>query len=365
MNFSWIHAVWERKGFGGTALWMIFIPASCLFLFMGQIRNALYARGWLRSRHLGKPVVSIGNLTVGGTGKTPSCLWLAQELGKRGFRVGILTRGYRRKSSKPLLLEPGQGGGMSSAMAAQVAAAGDEPLMMARLYGQIVGVGKNRHETAQEMLRRFEVDVFILDDGYQHRQVKRDVDLLLLGNDAQGWVLPSGPFRESRKGLRRADFYLVTAAEQVWKSLLPLNGSRSCFAGALNAVNLIGFEANRWKEHPLSLLYRSKILTVTGVANPAGLYRMIHDWDGEIVDTLEYPDHHFYTARDWQQISRMARQVDLVVTTEKDILKLVQFPFAKDKLLALRVAMQVDHGEELLQAVVERIDRNAAGAKSA
>jgi tetraacyldisaccharide-1-P 4'-kinase len=90
---------------------------------------------------------------------------------------------------------------------------------------------------------------------------------------------------------------------------------------------------------------------------------MIHEWDGEIVDTLEFPDHHYYTARDWQQISRMARLVDLVVTTEKDILKLVQFPFAKDKLLALRVAMKVEKGEDLVRAMIAKIEAKS-GATS-
>jgi tetraacyldisaccharide 4'-kinase len=112
----------------------------------------------------------------------------------------------------------------------------------------------------------------------------------------------------------------------------------------------------------LTALYRSKILTVTGVADPRGFYRMIHDWEGEIAETLEFPDHHDYSARDWQQINRVGRLVDLIVTTEKDILKLVRFPFARDKLLALRVAMQVENGADLVQAIVARIHQAQSGA---
>jgi tetraacyldisaccharide 4'-kinase len=96
-------------------------------------------------------------------------------------------------------------------------------------------------------------------------------------------------------------------------------------------------------------------LAVTGIADPRGFYRMIHDWEGQIVETLEFPDHHSYSARDWQQMNRLSRHVDLVVTTEKDILKLVRFPFAKGKLLALRVEMAVEKSEILVNAVVERI----------
>ena len=91
---------------------------------------------------------------------------------------------------------------------------------------------------------------------------------------------------------------------------------------------------------------------------------MIHEWEGEIVETLEFPDHHSYTARDWQQINRVGRLVDLIVTTEKDILKLVRFPFAKDKLLALRVAMNVDNGSALVQSIVARINQARSCAQA-
>jgi tetraacyldisaccharide-1-P 4'-kinase len=137
--------------------------------------------------------------------------------------------------------------------------------------------------------------------------------------------------------------------------LIPHDGDERCFAGSLRSVALIGFDSNRWKEYPLSLLYRSKILAVTGIADTRGFYRMIHEWEGEIVDTLEFPDHHSYSARDWQRINRLSRHIDLVITTEKDIVKLMSFPFAKDKLLALRVAMAVENGDVLVNALAARI----------
>jgi tetraacyldisaccharide-1-P 4'-kinase len=118
---------------------------------------------------------------------------------------------------------------------------------------------------------------------------------------------------------------------------------------------LIGFESDQRKEYPLTLLYRSKILAVAGIAKPANFYQTIHEYDGDIVDTLEYPDHHDYSAADWQQINRIARDVDLIVTTEKDILKLMRFPFARGKLLALRVSMAVAQEEDLLDLVIGTI----------
>jgi tetraacyldisaccharide 4'-kinase len=350
-----IRDAWERKGLTGKLQWILLVPLSSVYLFLVHIRNALYSLGWIRIRALPRPVISIGNLTVGGTGKTPSCLWLAHELEKRGFKVAILSRGYRRRRSKPLILDArndlsGDGEGKLD-----ISAAGDEPFMMSRVYGQVVGIGINRYQTAQDLLSKRNVDVFLLDDGYQHRQLRRDVDLLLLGMDCRGCVLPAGPFREPIQSLRRADYFLITGAVETWRPLVPRDGDKRCFAGSLRSVALIGFDSNRWKEYPLSLLYRSKILAVTGIADTRGFYRMIHDWEGEIVDSLEFPDHHSYSARDWQQINRLSRHIDLVITTEKDIVKLIAFPFAKDKLLALRVAMAVENGDVLVNALAARI----------
>jgi tetraacyldisaccharide 4'-kinase len=220
-----------------------------------------------------------------------------------------------------------------------------------------VAVGNKRYEAGKEMLRFQDVDVFILDDGFQHRSLKRDVDVLVLGNESDGCLLPSGPFREPKKELRRADYFLVTGAPDGWQPLLQTIGGGKSFSATLQASALIGIESNRWKEHPLTLLYRSKILAVSGIANPAGLYRIIHDWEGEIIETAQFPDHHRYSARDWQQINRLARNVDLIVTTEKDLVKLARFPFAKDKLVAVRVAMAVENGAALVQALRERIGK--------
>jgi len=356
--------VWERKGLRGKFFWVLLLPVAFFYAVIVQLRNALFTLGWAKSVRLSKPVVSVGNLTVGGTGKTPTCLWLAGALNSRGFNVGILSRGYRRAETRPIVMQPSQDEIPPSARIAEVSETGDEPLMMAQLYGQTVAVGKNRGEAAAELLRQRNVDVFILDDGFQHRRVQRDIDLLLLGSDASGWLLPAGPFRESLRNHRRADFFLVTGANSEWNSIIPSNRAQHRFVGSLRPISLISLSSQRRKEFPLTLLYRSKILTVTGIADPRGLYGLIHEWEGEIVDTLEFPDHHTYTARDWQQINRVGRLADLIITTDKDILKLVRFPFAKDKLLALRVAMSVENDAALIEAIVERINQARSGAKA-
>lgn len=353
--------VWERKGLRGRLLSTLLLPVSLLFACIVQLRNKLFRVGWMKSARLPRPVISVGNLTVGGTGKTPTCLWLAGELRQRGFRVGILSRGYRRRESTTQVLLPVAEKLSAAEKDGEVFKSGDEPLMMARLYGQTVGIATNRSEAAAALLRSAEIDVFVLDDGFQHRRVARDVDLLLLGADTSGRMLPAGPFREPRKNLRRADFLLTTGNHGTWNGLIPKRLDALTYNAVLRPVCLVGFGQAGLKEYPLTLLYRSKILTVTGVADPQGLYQLLHDWDGEIVRTLEFPDHHFYSIADWQEINRMARLVDLIVTTEKDILKLSRFPFARDKLLALRVVMTVEDGDALINGIVAKI-RTATGA---
>ena len=351
----WMRSVWERKGISGKLLWLLFLPCSWIYRFAVQVRNFLYNRGWLRVEALGRPVISVGNLTVGGTGKTPSCVWLAQELAKHGLKVAILSRGYNRREKQPVILGLNNSPLSAANTGVDIHAAGDEPYLMARIYGQIVAVGSDRYESGRELLRRQAVDVLILDDGFQHRRLKRDVDLVLLGRDATGWMLPCGPFREPRKAVRRADFILLTDAQEEWKSFLKARSPQSCYSGSLEPSVLIGFQSNRWQERPLSLLYRSRILAISGIANPAGFYDTIRAWEGEVVDTLEFPDHHDYTSRDWQDINRRGHHADIILTTEKDLVKLIRFPFAKDKLLALRVSMVIENGAALIQAVLDRI----------
>jgi tetraacyldisaccharide 4'-kinase len=302
--------------------------------------------GWLREKELPCVVISVGNLTVGGTGKTPTTLWLAQEIAFRGHRVAILSHGYKRKSSEPLILEPG------CDPIENFSKAGDEPLTMAALYGQRVGVGRKRYDVATRLLQDADVDVVLLDDGFQHRRLRRDLDLLLLGKDWKGWLLPAGPFREPRTALRRADRYLITGSAGRWQAILARTpGQTPCLHGSLRPQGLMARDDHRWVEVPLGKITGSKILAVSGIADATDFYQMIQEWGGKIVDTLEFRDHHRYSTKDWQRISRAARAVDRIITTEKDLVKLVQFPFARDRLYALRVAMVVNEGNQLIDDI--------------
>ncbi len=352
----WARKVWAREGVSGCIQWAAAAPLSLVYGVGVRARNLGYRFGWMKVRRLPRPVVSVGNLSVGGTGKTPTTIWLARALRSRGLKVAILSRGYKGDAKDVVVLSPAAEFSPSTGDE-QDLLAGDEAVMMARLFGQRVGVGKNRYDAGERILRDNDVDVFLLDDGFQHRALARDIDLVLLGADSNGWMLPAGAFREPRGALKRADYCLVTGARERWAKILRKRPSETVFYGALEPRALLAFEAGRLKEFPLTLLDRSKALVVSAIADPAPLYRMIHDWEAEIVDTIEFPDHHNYSARDWQRITRASHSADMVVTTEKDLVKLTRFPFAREKLMALRVEMAVENGAALV-AAIEKVVRD-------
>jgi tetraacyldisaccharide 4'-kinase len=184
----------------------LLLPFSLVYGSLAAIHRWLYSAGILRKKKLPRPVVSVGNLTVGGGGKTPLVIWLASALRDRGFRPAILSRGYGRSGSQPALVDARQPWRL----------AGDEPFLMAsRLDGIPVAVAPDRYEAGLEVLREHEVDLFILDDGFQHRKLERDLDIVVVDNVRRfgnGRLLPAGILREPLTRLVDADLLVVTRA---------------------------------------------------------------------------------------------------------------------------------------------------------
>src|SRR5262249_39391360 len=201
------HHIWQRQGFWGEVGWLALMPLSLGFSMLVRARNLLYDQGWLSTQRPALKVISVGNLTVGGTGKTPMVLWLAQALQSRGRRVGILTRGYGG-SNKDITVVGTDGRALVTA-----AEVGDEPVMLARAFAGVVIAGRDRVAAAAIASRRFDLNVVILDDGFQHRRLDRDIDVLLINHrkkGGNGWLLPAGPFREPLAAARRADIVILT-----------------------------------------------------------------------------------------------------------------------------------------------------------
>ncbi len=355
---------WSRRGIGGWFLWGLLWPWSVSFRLLIELRNFLYDIRCLNTRKLALPVVSVGNLTVGGTGKTPTSLWLAQNLRRRGLEAAILTRGYGGPSAgrRPARIDPETARGWLREPGGGPLDYGDEPVMLSALYGQAVGVGGDRHRVAMKFSRKpGDFHLFLLDDGFQHRRVARDLDLLLLGSDCGGSVLPAGPFREPLHGLRRADILVVTGAHDRWRTLLRgrCDGARVFYA-SLEPRAVLTRTDDGLTELTLGTLAGARVLAVSAVANPGSFYAMVRDCEATIVDTLEFADHHRYSEKDWREINRHRNGVDRIVTTEKDFVKLARFPFLSGRLLALRVQMSIDRPETLLNRITEVVERARA-----
>jgi len=350
------HEVWQRQGFWGGIGWLALAPLSLGFSALVRGRNLLYNRRLLPIERPALKVISVGNLTVGGTGKTPVVLWLAQALQQRGRRVGILSRGYKGTKTKVTVV------GTAGQALATPAEVGDEPVMLARAFTGVVIAGRDRVAAATLARQRFGLEVVILDDGFQHRRLGRDVDLLLVNGirgAGNGWLLPAGPLREPLAAARRADVVIMTkggekgSSEWRGRKWLAAGNGRPVFYGDLKTTALVTSVQRQWQELPLDLLAGKRVMALTGIANPFSFYRSLQEWEAEVAEVMEFPDHHLYTQADWQVISLASQKFDLIVTTEKDLVKLERFPFATGKLVALRARMEIAHGERLL-ATIER-----------
>lgn len=359
---------WNRRGVGGHMLWMLLLPWSAVFRIGVAVRNALYRTGRMSARRLPLPVVSVGNLTVGGTGKTPASLWLARGLQRRGLEAAILSRGYGgggRSAGRAGIIDPTTAGSGFGRSADELLEHGDEPVMLSALYGLKVGVGADRYNAGLELSRRDQgIHLFLLDDGFQHRRLARDLDLVLLGADCGGSLLPAGPFREPVGAVRRADILVVTGSHDRWREVLRgrFDESRIYFA-SFEPRSLVGRTDEGLKEFPLGELTGSRVLAVSAVAGPEPFYDMIRQCEASIAETVEFPDHHVYSERDWREISRNRLRVDRIVTTEKDYVKLARFPFSTGKLLALRIELTVDRPEALLDHIAAAV--RSAGRRDA
>lgn len=361
-----IERAWKRQGMIGRLVHVVLRPLSLAFALAARLRVLGYRLHLRRRRRVGAAVVSVGNVSVGGTGKTPIALWVAESLRQRGYSVAIVSRGYGGNARRATLVGtaedcPADGVPVS----ADVRVVGDENLMLARRFDGPVLASRRRADAADLAVRAFGSEVIVLDDGFQHLALRRDFDLvcLRLGVAGDDFVLPAGRLREPLSALRRADAVVVTKSDpqaEIPAVLESHQRAATVYRSTLRAVALVTSDPEGLREVPMGLLSSRRALGVAGLADTEPFYRTLHEWEARLEDFLEFPDHHVYTLDDWKKIAYRSRELDLVVTTEKDLVKLDKFPFAKDKLVAVRVAMDVDEGESLLDSIVQAVERRRA-----
>jgi tetraacyldisaccharide 4'-kinase len=272
-------------------------------------------------------VVSLGNLTVGGTGKTPAVEMVARWLTDEGRRVAIVSRGYGRRAEEPVEL-------VSDGGAPRLPAdrAGDEPLLLARrLPGVAVVVGADRLLAGQWTVARLRPDVVLLDDGFQQRRLLKDVEIVCLDARAPwgpGELFPRGTLREPRSALARADLLLATRADArrnhagLLEEIRHYAGPKPCLLADYTVESLEDLESGAL--HPASALEGRGVLAFAGIAAPERLAATLTAKGAIVRDLVPFPDHHAYQRRDLDAVARRARAVgaSLLVTTEKDAMRL-------------------------------------------
>ena len=304
---------------------------TSLFGLGVDIRNALYNRGFIRAKKLKGPVISVGNLSVGGSGKTPFVLLLGELLKQRDIKFNILSRGYGRRSRGVLLVDP-------SGPAREF---GDEPILMARRLNVPVIVGEDRYEAGCFAEQEFGPQLHLLDDGFQHRALARDFDIVLVTpEDARDRLLPAGRLREPLSALRRADAIVLTSGAT--PDSFPLDSKLIWRARR-------GIQANDVPIRPV---------VFCGIARPKNFLMQLRIAGIEPAAEAFYRDHHSYTERDVQDLTklRVQSEADGFVTTEKDAINLGEFLPALDSLAIVPVKMELLDADNAVDTMLRAIE---------
>ncbi len=370
---------WLPQVDGGPAAWLL-RGAAGLYGAAVALRSLAYEHGWATVHRLPARVVSIGNLTVGGTGKTPMVLYLARLLIESGRRPVILSRGYagahasrRGAGRSPLVVGDGRGG-----VLAGPDEAGDEPVLLARRAGVPVVVAPDRVAAGRLAIERFEADTLLLDDGLQHRRLARDLEIVLvdagkgLGN---GRLLPAGPLREPPAGLRRAHVILLTKGEKsgtrdpLLRVLRAFAPQAVMFGASYRPVALAplgnssgGVSASRPAGSPEASpgdaprpLAGKRALALSGLADPASFHELLAGLGAREVTPLPFPDHHHYQPADYRRIAAAAAGADCLVTTEKDAVKLDVARLPRLPAFALEAVLEPDDPTGFAAACLARL----------
>jgi tetraacyldisaccharide 4'-kinase len=324
------------------ALW----PLSVIYGWVVRAKNWMYDAGWLKAKRLKGAVISVGNLTTGGTGKTPMVLWLAQKFLAEGKSVAILSRGYK-----------GSGG------------TSDEIELMRRRLGDRVrfGVGPDRYASGAKLEAERRVDVFLLDDGFQHRQLARDLDILMLDGSRKlknEWMLPSGALREPIAACRRADLLVVSRKHEQPPIETEDAQSHRIFYAQTQLVEFRRLGAGPADSKYGSTINRSPSFAFCGIGNPDAFFADLVSWRVELAGEKAFRDHHAYSELDVDRLEVEADKVAAAdfVTTEKDAANLALAGGRFRRPVWVAVIDFVFSAESELFAAIERVLREKRGA---
>jgi tetraacyldisaccharide 4'-kinase len=355
MNYAKLQSIHQRlltkdkQAWSIRVLFALLLPLACLYGAVGQIRYLLYRGGLLPCYRAALPVLSVGNLAAGGTGKTPTVDWLIKAFSAEGKNVAVLSRGYGGQyRGKAAFVSDG------SHLLMDARTAGDEPCLLARNNPQaVVAVAAQRKYGLKLIEDRGDIDLVILDDAFQHLAVARDVDMVLLDEQVplgNGWPLPAGNLREFPTALKRADLFLLTRSEELCSPSQVLK--KSTYFGqhhlACTAISLSG------ESIALLELKSMRIAAFSGIAHPEIFFDSLRAKGLSLARTLALPDHVEFSAVTLKQLTHFSENIDLLLTTEKDAVKLKadQLPVP---CYQIPLELEVGLGETLINELSQRL----------
>jgi tetraacyldisaccharide 4'-kinase len=324
------------------------------------LRALLYEAGWTARGQLGSKVVSVGNIAWGGTGKTPFVIWLAQRLNTAGLRTSILTRGYRRTSQERVrVLPPGSD-------AKTAVHDGDEvQLYLRHLPGTAVGIAASRLQAGRELEKRFQIDLHLLDDGFQHLALMRDLDIVLI-DASNPWGGRAGfpsLLRESPRALKRASAIVLTHCESssrdqiesLQSALRRYNAEAPQFLASTRLLHLASTTGGH--SRTLEEVRNTRCLAFCGIGSPGHFLRMLEQSGLSCVAHRFFGDHHRYSASDLEQLENRARssRADCLITTEKDVMNLSEQAHVPLPLYFAEIGIEVQDEGILLAWLGDRL----------
>lgn len=340
-----------------SLLWPLSLPYGAV----AHLRARAYQTGIFRQRRLDGVVISVGNLTVGGTGKTPMVLWIAQRLLAGGKRVGILTRGYR---GKPAAANSSR----SAAMAGE--STSDEVRLLAKRLGEAVafGVGSDRFANGQRLANQG-VTWFILDDGFQHLQLARDVNIVLVDATSPfggGRLLPAGRLREPRTALSRADIVVITRSDHApaVEAAVRRDSDAPIFY-ARPKLDAIRVWRGQYPGEEDAGGRSKRLFAFCGIGNPNAFVADLRKWGFQVAGQKFFPDHHRYAPEDVAEIEGEARAIgsDGVICTEKDVFNLGSASWEQFDVRYCSISMQIDDDEKFWRTITVKAECRAAGQR--
>ncbi|MCX8022410.1 MAG: tetraacyldisaccharide 4'-kinase [Syntrophorhabdaceae bacterium] len=338
--------VWSGEGsYISWLLWPLLFPLSLIYKVCLKVIDFLYRKGIKEAREAPIPVISVGNITLGGTGKTPVVEKLSLRLKEMGFNPGIITRGYMRKRKGTFSVD------IERDSATEV---GDEAYMLAKKTKLPVLVGNDKGEAIGMGIREFDIDVALIDDGFQTKNIKKDMEILILDGgrrEKRPALFPLGPYREPVERICDADV-LILKNGSLDETIGRYADGIPVYPMRFRPLYLYNMKRERYVHH--QFIKNRAVLAFSGLGNNRSFFDLLRDIGALVVKELSFPDHHDYSERDLRHILSY-RDIDFIITTEKDGVKVSRMDLPEN-LFCLAIEPVIEKEEDLLKNITQKIE---------